>query len=72
MVISWPIRNYVTFEEGPYMTISQGTTLSKGWNEKVASKFTNVDGDLADEYLNLKYLDQNDLDQLNKSDIVKS
>ncbi len=72
IVISWPIRNHVIFEEGPYMTISQGTTFSKGWNEKVASEFTNVDGDLADEYLNLKYLDEKDLDQLNTSEIVKS
>jgi hypothetical protein len=52
----WPIRNALTFEKGIYLTASQGATLSKGWNEKVAKDFTNVDGDLADEGLNLKYI----------------
>ena len=57
IVLSWPIRNLVTFKEGLYLTASQGATFSKGWNDKVTSNFTNVDGDLADESLNLKYID---------------
>lgn len=57
LVLAWPYRNYVTFDKGFYLTASQGASLSKAWNEKVASQFTNVDGDLADETLNLKYVD---------------
>ena len=52
----WPIRNALTFNKGIYLTASQGATFSKGWNETVANNFTNVDGDLADEGLNLKYI----------------
>ncbi len=56
LVLAWPCRNYITFHKGFYLTASQGATLSKGWNEKVSSDFTNVEGDAADETLNLKYL----------------
>lgn len=56
IVFSWPCRNAVTFEKGFYLTSSQGATLAKGWNEKVATEFTNSEGDLADEGLNLKYV----------------
>lgn len=58
IVLAWPLRNYLTFEKGFYLTASQGATFSKGWNEKVISDFTNVDGDLADETLNLKFVDK--------------
>ncbi len=58
IVLSWPYRNFKTFNEGLYLTASQGATFSKGWNEKVTSEFTNVDGDLADETMNFKYLDK--------------
>lgn len=52
----WPIRNAILFDKGIYLTASQGATFSKGWNAKVATDFSNVDGDLADESLNLKYV----------------
>ncbi len=58
IVVSWPLRNFITFNEGIYLTASQGATFSKGWNEKVISNFTNVDGDLADESINLKFIDK--------------
>ena len=58
MLLSWPYRNLTSFHQGFYLTASQGATFSKGWNEKVVNQFTNVDGDLADESLNLKYLDK--------------
>ena len=67
LVLSWPYRNYVTFNKGFYLTASQGASLSKAWNEKVASQFTNVDGDLADEGLNLKYVDDKLLSNSAKS-----
>jgi hypothetical protein len=57
IVCSWPCRNAITFEKGFYLTASQGATLAKGWNEKVSTEFTNSEGDLADEGLNLKYVD---------------
>lgn len=56
LVLAWPIRNFITFQKGFYITASQGATFSKGWNEKVPTEFTNVEGDAADETLNLKYL----------------
>jgi hypothetical protein len=56
LVLIWPIRNYYTFDEGLYLTASQGAVLSKGWNENVVKEFTNAAGDLADETINLKYL----------------
>lgn len=52
----WPIRNLYTFNKGIYLTASQGATVSKGWNEKVITNFNNVDGDLADETINLKFV----------------
>jgi hypothetical protein len=60
----WPIRNHIIFKKGPYITISQGAALSKAWNKDVTENFTNVDGDLADETLNLKYVSENDLNQI--------
>ena len=57
IVFSWPCRNAITFDKGLYLTASQGATLAKGWNEKVSTEFTNSEGDLADEGLNLKYVD---------------
>lgn len=66
IVLSWPIRNAVVFEKGFYLTASQGATFAKGWNEKVPTNFTNVDGDLADESLNLKYVNPNDLKENGK------
>jgi hypothetical protein len=56
LVLAWPCRNYITFHKGFYLTASKGAAFSKGWNEKVSSDFTNVEGDAADETLNLKYL----------------
>ncbi|WP_298556321.1 hypothetical protein [uncultured Algibacter sp.] len=57
LIVLWPIRNQQTFRQGIYLTASQGATFSKGWNENVITNYTNVDGDLADEGLNLKYVD---------------
>lgn len=59
IVFSWMFRNEMIFHKGFYITASQGATFSKGWNKQVATNFTNVDGDLADEGLNLKYLKTN-------------
>lgn len=56
LLLVWPCRNYITFNKGIYLTASQGATFSKGWNKNVASQFTNVDGDLADETLNLELI----------------
>lgn len=70
IVFSWPCRNEVTFDKGFYLTASQGTALAKGWNEKVATEFTNVDGDLADESLNLKYYVDPKLIALSKNSIL--
>lgn len=56
LVAIWPIRNAMVFHKGVYLTASQGATFSKGWNETVLTNFSNVDGDLADESLNLKYI----------------
>jgi hypothetical protein len=63
IVLSWPIRNALVFDQGIYLTASQGATFAKGWNEKVLTDFTNVDGDLADESLNLKYIDSTELNE---------
>ncbi len=52
----WPLRNAATFDKGLYLTASQGAGFSKAWNEDVLLKFNNVNGDLADETLNLKYV----------------
>ncbi len=71
MVSLWPVRNALTFHTAPYMTVSQGAALSKGWNEKVVTDFTNVDGDLADEGLNLKYI-SNDIQNSRQGAIEKS
>ena len=67
IVGSWTYRNHVTFNKGFYLTASQGATFSKGWNEKVYTQFTNVDGDLADESINLKYVDKKITDTSNLS-----
>lgn len=72
LLLAWPYRNYVTFDKGFYLTASQGATFSKGWNEKVAAQFTNVDGDLADEGLNLKYVDNNVLKNADNSMLTQS
>lgn len=56
LILIWPVRNYIVFNKNLFLTASQGSTLSKGWNEKVVLEFNNVDGDLADEGLNIKYL----------------
>lgn len=56
LILIWPVRNYLVFDKGLFLTASQGATFSKGWNEKVAIEFNNIDGDLADEGINLKYL----------------
>lgn len=67
LVLAWPLRNYLTFDKGFYMTASQGATFSKGWNENVSTQFTNVQGDLADESLNLKFVDSDLLSRSNNS-----
>lgn len=72
IAICWPLRNQFTFNEGLYLTVSQGTTFSKGWNEKVVDNFSNVDGDLADEYLNIKYLKDSLIIKGSLSEIQKS
>lgn len=55
IMLAWPVRNNMVFGKGMHMTASEGATFSKGWNEKVIELFNNVDGDLADENINLKY-----------------
>lgn len=72
LLLAWPLRNYVSFDKGFYLTASQGATFSKGWNEKVATQFTNVDGDLADEGLNLKFVDSNLLQNADNSVLTRS
>ena len=57
----WPLRNHLVFNQGAFITTSQGATFSKGWNDNVLNDFNNVDGDLADESLNLKYLNNPDI-----------
>ena len=49
------------FKKGLYFTASQGSAFAKSWNEKVLTDFTNVDGDLSDENLNLKYVEAKEL-----------
>jgi len=49
LMLSWPIRNQLVFDQGLFITASQGSSLAKGWNPTVASEYTNTDGDLADE-----------------------
>jgi hypothetical protein len=56
---SWPIRNQIQFNRGLFITSSQGATFSKGWNDSVIYLFTNTQGDLANEGLNIKYLPEN-------------
>lgn len=56
----WPFCNDLAFDKGFYLTASQGTTFSKGWNSKVALEFNNCEGDLADEGLNLNLLNSDD------------
>lgn len=68
----WPLRNDLTFDKGFYLTASQGTTFSKGWNSKVALEFNNCDGDLANEALNLSLLNSDDEVLENSSYIERS
>lgn len=56
IALAWPLRNLITFHQGLYLTASQGATFSKGWNETVPTDFNNVNGDLADEGMNLKFI----------------
>ncbi len=72
LTISWPIRNQMVFNKGLFMTTSQGTTLSKGWNERVIENFNNVNGDLADAGLNLKFVNQTEIDAAANSTIEES
>ncbi|TYA71428.1 hypothetical protein [Seonamhaeicola marinus] len=70
------MRNLQTFHKGFYLTASQGAVFSKGWNDKVALEFNNVDGDLADESLNLKRMGYNEkalkpLSVLDRSELLK-
>lgn len=67
IVLAWPCRNYLTFHKGFYITASQGATFSKGWNERVVTQFTNVEGDLEDESINLKFIDKDILLNSDKS-----
>ena len=55
----WPVRNLVTFDKGMYLTASQGTVFSKGWNKDVVDLFNNVNGDLANEGLNIEMFPPN-------------
>ncbi|MEW4925259.1 hypothetical protein [Algibacter sp. 2305UL17-15] len=63
----WPIRNSETFDKGLYLTASQGAVLSKGWNKNVINNFNNVDGDLANEALNLTDFPSEQIDLENLS-----
>lgn len=60
--VLWPIRNLETFNKGLFLTASQGAVFSKGWNKEVVQNFNNVDGDLADEGLNLKAYKSNNVE----------
>ena len=71
LMMIWPIRNQLTFDQGMFITASQGTTFSKGWNDLVAQDFNNVNGDLADADLNLKYLTPEEIQEA-KGTIAKS
>lgn len=74
MVLSslWPMRNYFTYGKGFFLTSSQGMVFSKAWNEGVKSNFTNVDGDLGNEGLNLQYLDSTTIARVNNGVIERS
>lgn len=72
LTIAWPLRNQMVFNKGIFMTASQGTTLSKGWNERVAEDFNNINGDLADANLNLKFVSQAEIDAVSNSTIDQS
>lgn len=67
IIMIWPIRNHLTFNKGIYLTASQGATFSKGWNENVSTEFNNVNGDLADETINLKFVDNTIINNANGS-----
>ena len=69
IILSWPVRNHIIFNKGFYLTASQGATFSKGWNKSVVTEFNNTDGDLANESLNLKYIDSKINDSSQKSTI---
>lgn len=72
LTIAWPLRNQMIFNKGVFLTTSQGTTLSKGWNERVAEDFNNVNGDLADARLNLKFVSQAEIEAVGNSTIDES
>tara|TARA_R110002073_G_scaffold123234_2_gene266821 strand:+ start:2062 stop:3294 length:1233 start_codon:yes stop_codon:yes gene_type:complete len=72
LVSLWPIRNQVVFNKGFFITTSQGATFSKGWNESVFDEFNNVNGDLANEGMNLKYLSQERIKESSNSPIDRS
>lgn len=56
LTLIWPVRNYFTFHRGLYLTTSQGIVLAKSWNDSIVNNFNNVDGDMADPRINLKYI----------------
>lgn len=53
ILMSWPLRNQLVFNQGLFMTASQGAVLSKSWNDDVLVKHNNTQGDLLDEGLNV-------------------
>ena len=53
ILMSWPLRNQLVFNQGLFMTASQGAVLSKSWNGDVLVKHNNTQGDLLDEGLNV-------------------
>tara|TARA_R110001632_G_scaffold34766_3_gene88156 strand:- start:7389 stop:8693 length:1305 start_codon:yes stop_codon:yes gene_type:complete len=72
LTIAWPLRNQIVYNKGVFLTASQGSSLSKGWNERVVEDFNNVNGDLADANLNLKYVSQIEIDAVSNSIIDQS
>jgi hypothetical protein len=53
ILMAWPLRNHLVFNQGLFMTASQGAVLSKSWNGDVLVKHNNTQGDLLDEGLNV-------------------
>jgi hypothetical protein len=72
LTIAWPLRNQIVFNKGVFITSSQGIALSKAWNERIVEDFNNVNGDLADATLNLKYVSQTEIDAVSNSTIDQS
>jgi len=73
LIMIWPIRNHLTFQQGIFLTSSQGINFSKAWNEKVAETFNNTNYDVfADERLNFKFVAPEKIEEADGSVIKES